>query len=86
MGAFKRNGKIHGPLGFTDLDHEGMLIDGFDQIGTMETIYNYPYYKDHMERMGYVKDQDWFEYLIPIPEEVPERYARMADVVKNVSV
>lgn len=75
--------KIHGPLGFTDLDHEGMLIDGFDQIGTMETIYNYPYYKDHMERMGYVKDQDWFEYLIPIPEEVPERYARMADVVKK---
>jgi GNAT superfamily N-acetyltransferase len=60
-----------------------MLIDGFDQIGTMETIYNYPYYKDHMERMGYVKDQDWFEYLIPIPEEVPERYARMADVVKK---
>ena len=56
--------KMHGPLGFTDLDHEGMLVEGFDQMGTLSTIYNYPYYVDHMERLGYMKDQDWVEFLI----------------------
>lgn len=75
--------KIHGPLGFTDLDHEGMLIEGFDRMGTMATIYNYPYYKDQIERVGYVKDKDWVEFLIQIPPEVPDRFARMADVVKK---
>ncbi len=75
--------KIHGPLGFTDLDHEGMLIEGFDRMSTMYTIYNYPYYPVHMERMGYVKDQDWLEFRIQIPDEVPERYTRMFDVVKR---
>jgi GNAT superfamily N-acetyltransferase len=75
--------KIHGPLGFTDLDHEGMLIEGFDRMSTMNTIYNYPYYPEHMERMGYVKDQDWLEFRIQIPDEVPERYTRMFDVVKR---
>ncbi len=75
--------KIHGPLGFTDLDHEGMLIEGFDRMSTMYTIYNYPYYPEHMERMGYVKDQDWLEFLIQIPDEIPERYTRMFDVVKR---
>ena len=58
---------LHGPMGFTDMDHEGMLIEGFDQIGTMATIYNYPYYPKQMERMGYMKDQDWHEFKIYIP-------------------
>lgn len=75
--------KIHGPLGFTDLDHEGMLIEGFDRMGTMATIYNYPYYQKHMERMGYVKDKDWVEFLIQIPPEVPERFSRMGEIVKK---
>lgn len=75
--------KIHGPLGFTDLDHEGMLVEGFDQIGTLSTIYNYPYYVDHMERMGYVKDQDWVEFLITIPKEMPERFLRASEIVKK---
>ena len=48
--------EIHGPMGFTDMDHEGMLIEGFDQIGTMATIYNYPYYPKQVERIGYGKD------------------------------
>ncbi len=77
--------KIHGPLGFTDLDHEGMLVEGFDQISTLSTIYNYPYYVDHMERMGYVKDQDWVEYLITIPKEMPERFQRASEIVKRRS-
>jgi GNAT superfamily N-acetyltransferase len=75
--------KIHGPLGFTDMDHEGMLIEGFDRMGTMATIYNYPYYPQHMERMGYVKEQDWVEFLIQIPKEVPERIERISEVVKQ---
>jgi GNAT superfamily N-acetyltransferase len=81
----KRKGmdKIHGPLGFTDMDHEGMLIHGFDQLGTMATIYNHPYYPTHMERMGYEKAQDWKEYKIYIPDEIPEKHQRIGDIVKN---
>ena len=74
---------IHGPMGFTDLDHQGLLIDGFDRISTMLTSYSYPYYKTHIERMGYVKDQDWNEYLIPIPKQIPERFDRVGKVVQK---
>ena len=75
--------EIHGPLGFTDMDHEGMLIEGFDQLGTMAAIYNYPYYPQHMERMGYSQDQDWHEYKIYIPEGVPEKHLRIGEIVKR---
>lgn len=74
---------IHGPMGFTDLDHEGLLIEGFDQISTMLTSYSYPYYKTHIEKLGYVKDQDWNEYLIQIPDKIPERFERVAKVVEK---
>ncbi|MCD7976826.1 MAG: hypothetical protein LUG51_06595 [Tannerellaceae bacterium] len=74
---------LHGPLGFTDLDHEGMLVEGFDQLGTMATIYNYPYYPQHMERMGYGKDQDWHEFKIYIPEGIPEKHLRVGEIVKK---
>jgi GNAT superfamily N-acetyltransferase len=74
---------IHGPLGFTDFDHEGTLIEGFDKIGTLATIYNYPYYPTHIEAYGFVKDIDWNEYLITIPEVFPEKYFRIADIVRE---
>jgi GNAT superfamily N-acetyltransferase len=74
---------LHGPMGFTDLDHEGMLIDGFDQLGTMATIYNFPYYPQQMERMGYVKDQDWHEFKVYIPDGVPEKHMRIGEIVKK---
>lgn len=74
---------IVGPMGFSDMDHEGMLIDGFEELGTMATIYNYPYYPQHMERMGFVKDAEWVEYRIAIPSEVPDKYQRIADIVKK---
>lgn len=74
---------IIGPLGFSDMDHEGMLTDGFDQMGTMATIYNHPYYVGHMERMGFTKDVDWVEYRITIPDAIPEKYARIAQIVKT---
>ena len=74
---------IHGPLGFTDLDHEGTLIQGYDRLGTLATIYNYPYYPKHFEQYGFVKDVDYKEYLITIPEVFPEKYFRIAEIVKQ---
>lgn len=75
--------EIHGPLGFTDFDPEGMLVEGFDRMSTMVTIYNYAYYPTHMERMGYAKDTDWVEYLLTAPQQLPERHARIARIVKE---
>lgn len=72
-----------GPMGFTDMDHEGMLIDGFDELGTMATIYNYPYYPVHMERMGYKPDVDWVEYRMTVPDSVPDKYLRIASLVER---
>lgn len=81
--------EIVGPMGFTDLDHEGMLIEGFDELGTMATIYNHPYYPVHMERMGFAKEVDWIEYRITVPDAIPEKHARIADLIMrkyNLSV
>lgn len=77
--------EIQGPLGFTDMDPEGMLYEGFDQLGTMATAYNYPYYPEHMKAMGYEKDADWVEMLVQIPREtgVPERLSRVANLVQE---
>ena len=74
---------IQGPLGFTDLDAEGMLIEGFDQLGTMATIYNYPYYPAHIERLGFRKDADWVEYKIYIPDAIPEKHQRISDLIRR---
>lgn len=74
---------ILGPMGFSDMDHEGMLIEGFDEMGTMATIYNYPYYQRHMERLGFAKDADWIEYRIKVPDKIPDKYQRIADIVKR---
>lgn len=75
--------KIVGPLGFTDFDPEGMLVDGFDSPCTMAMIYNYPYYPEHMEALGFKKDVDWVEYRLKIPDELPERIARLSKVVEK---
>ena len=79
----KSKGMEHltGPLGFTDMDPEGMLIEGFDRIGTTGAVYSHAYYHQHMERIGFVKDVDWLEFLITIPKEVPEKMARLANVM-----
>lgn len=79
----KRMKKLVGPLGFTDLDHEGMLVEGFNELSTMATIYNYPYYPEHMKRLGFKKESDWVEFLMEVPDKVPERYNRIADIVKE---
>lgn len=75
--------ELLGPLGFTDMDPEGMLIEGYDQMSTMATIYNYPYYPTHLERMKYEKDVDWIEYKIYIPEAIPEKHKRITDIVQK---
>ncbi len=72
---------LEGPLGFTDMDAEGMLIEGFDQLSTMATIYNYPYYPVHMERLGLEKNADWVEMKIFIPDEIPEKHKRISDII-----
>lgn len=74
---------VVGPLGFSDMDHEGMLIAGFDRMGTLATIYNYPYYPEHMSRMGYEKAVDWVEYRIKIPDGIPEKMNRIAEIVRK---
>lgn len=75
--------RIVGPMGFSDMDPEGMLIEGFDEMGTMATIYNYPYYKQHMERLGFQKEADWVEYRMTVPDKVPDKYMRVADIVRR---
>jgi len=82
-GRSKGKTEIQGPLGFTDMDAEGMLIEGFDELGTMATIYNYPYYPKHMEALGYEKEADWIEMLINVPREtgLPERLKRISEIV-----
>lgn len=74
---------VVGPLGFTDFDPEGMLVAGYDRLSTMALIYNHPYYNTHLERMGFGKDTDWIEYKITIPEELPDRFKRIAAIVEK---
>lgn len=73
-----------GPLGFTDLDPEGMLTWGFDQLGTMPTIYNYEYYPKHMETLGgFEVDNKYVEYKLYVPDTVPEKYAKIAQMIQK---
>ena len=72
--------EIHGPLGFTDMDGEGMLIEGFEEESTLGSIYNYPYYPVHLEKLNYIKDVDWVEYNARIPDVIPEKIERIAKI------
>lgn len=80
-GKEKGMNAIAGPLGFTDFDPEGMLIEGFDLLGTTITIYNHKYYPEFMEKLGFEKEVDWVEYRIKMPEALPERFKKMARIV-----
>ncbi len=75
--------KIIGPQGFYDFDPEGMLVEGFDQIGTMVCQYNYDYYMKHVEALGFSKEVDWLEYKVHIPKEIPERIVNLDAVVRE---
>ena len=83
-GRSKGMRSIVGPLGFTDMDPEGMLTTGFDQLGTMPTIYNYEYYPQLMESLeGYEVDNHYVEYKLMVPDEVPEKFAKIADMIQK---
>ncbi len=83
-GRKKGMNDIVGPLGFTDMDPEGMLTWGFDKLGTMATIYNYEYYPQHMEELGgWEKDNDYVEYYLVVPEKSPEKYTKIAEMVEK---
>ena len=76
--------EIAGPLGFIDTDREGMLVEGFDQLSTMYINYNYPYYPQHIERLGgFEKDNDYMEYKVKVPEVVPEKFAKVTEMVRR---
>jgi GNAT superfamily N-acetyltransferase len=72
---------IHGPLGFTDMDPEGMLVEGFAEISGLAMIYNFPYYVDHMQKLGFRKAADWIQFEINIPAEIPDKVERMTQIV-----
>lgn len=75
--------KIHGPLGFTDFDPEGMLIEGYEELSTFGAIYNYPYYVTHIEKLGYKKDVDWIEFQVKPPKQLLEKVDRIAAIVSK---
>lgn len=76
---------VHGPMGFTDLDREGMLVEGFQEKATLATIYNYPYYPEHLEALGYVKDVDWIEFQISLPTSIPEKVKCVTEILAKRS-
>lgn len=78
--------QIMGPIGFSDMDHEGMLVEGFDKLNMSITFYNHPYYLTHMEKLGLIKDIDWIEYKIHVPTEVSDKIKRIANYVMEKGI
>lgn len=74
-----------GPMGFTDLDREGMLVEGFQELGTFAMIYNHPYYPQYLERLGYVKEVDWLEFEVKTPPAIPEKALRVQELISKRS-
>lgn len=76
---------MNGPVGFTDFDKEGALVEGYDELAPMASLYNYPYYIKHYENYGLTKEADWIEFQIYPPKQVPERWERMNKIVMERS-
>jgi len=72
---------IHGPLGFSDMDNEGMLIKGFEELATLASIYNYPYYPEHMMKINFEKAADWVQYIFDVPQSIPEKVERVSKLI-----
>ena len=75
--------KVMGPIGFTDIDHEGMLIDGFNELNMSITFYNHPYYITHMEKLGLVKEVDWVEHQLTVPKVHDEKFIKMSKYLQD---
>jgi hypothetical protein len=82
-GRSKGMNGIHGPLGFSDMDNEGMLIKGFEEMATLASIYNYPYYVEHMEKLGFEKAADWVQYEFEISTTMPEKFDRLSQLIQE---
>ena len=82
-GKSKGMSEMNGPLGFTDFDRQGLLLEGFEYDSPMASPYNYPYYPAHFEKFGLFKEMDWIEYRIFPPTEVPERMARVGNIIQE---
>ena len=76
--------QIIGPMGITDFDKEGMLVEDFDKISSISTYYNYAYYPQHMEKLGYEKEVDWVQIRVAVPEQTPPRYVRVSKLAKDM--
>lgn len=76
---------LQGPMGFCGMDKEGALIEGFEEMGTISTLYNFPYYIEHYEKLGYLKDVDWVEYELKVPNEIPEKVDKISELVMKRS-
>ena len=82
-GAARGMTQIQGPMGISDFDKEGMLIEDFDEMGTMISIYNHSYYPHHMESLGFKKEVDWVSFQIEVPKVVPDKFARVTQLVQK---
>lgn len=76
---------INGPVGFTDFDHQGLLLEGYEYLAPMASLYNFPYYVKHFDAYGLTKDADWIEIQVYPPTCCPERLNRIAEIVKERS-
>lgn len=74
---------IHGPLGISEFDASGVLVEGFDEMPTVYGKYNYPYYSKDIEQLGFQKEVDWIELRVTVPETMPERFPRMARMIEE---
>lgn len=72
--------EVQGPLGFTNLDTQGLLIEGFDHLQSIASVYHHAYYQGHFERLGYEKEIDWLEFRLTM-EAIPEKAAKLADMI-----
>ena len=82
-GKSKGMDALNGPVGFTDLDHQGLLLEGYEHLSLMAALYNYPYYVEHFDAYGLTKEADWVEIRLNIPEVLPEKMTRVANMIKD---
>ncbi|MGE4583567.1 MAG: hypothetical protein AB7C91_02880 [Sphaerochaeta sp.] len=82
-GKTKGMDTVIGPIGFSDLDKQGLLVEGFDQLGMFITLYNHPYYHEHLTQLGFVKDTDWVEYKVFVPQKIDSRIARICEIAEK---
>ena len=76
---------MNGPVGFTDWDHQGVLLEGFNYLAPLASLYNYPYYAEHLKKYGLKKENDWIEFRITPPKQIPDRLQRVCDIVRQRS-